>query len=341
MEIYGYAWFIYVLTILLLISIFFIIVLILVKCVQTIIHARIFCCKKQNQRHRPDCSRQRRRREQNNNQLNNNVTIDSLSTSSSCSCSYISTSASSSDDSDSECCRRGNPINNDMNRNRVWNAYDNIGFSTSYEPNLDLNLNNKNKNVINRKYDDLNRFINVNVNSKHKPKVIIKKTGDQAYHQISIIPANNCSYMAITKKNNIKSSINTNANNQISDFIHSYSISAGPINSPLSISSSPNRSYSINTCSYITNKYQNNIKASNLRNFFKNKSFNENKIYDDVNNLFDPIIANLNKNQQINSCIIGTDETNNQTNDESLSLKFEMDDEIPPPYSQVIRESTV
>jgi hypothetical protein len=317
----------------LLISIFFIIVLILVKCVQTIIHARIFCCKKQNQRHRPDCSRQRRRRQQNNNQLNN-VTIDSLSSSSSCSCSYISTHSSSSDDSDSECCRN----NQNNNRTRVWNAYDNIGFSTSCEPNLDLNINAINKNVINRKYDE-KRFTSVNLNEINKPKVITKKTGDEVYHQISIIPTK-CSYLAITKKNNSNLPTITNSNNQITDLIHSYSISTGPINS-LSYLSSSNRSYTINTCQYNPKNCQNNIKGSNLRSFFKNKSFNENKIYDDVNNLFDPIIANLNNNQQINSCIFGGSSANNDCHDESLSIKFEMDNEIPPPYSQVIRESTV
>jgi hypothetical protein len=333
MEIFGYAWFIYVLTILLLISIFFIIVLILVKCVQTIIHARIFCCKKKTKRHRPDCSRQRRRSQQ------NNVTISSLSTSSSCSCSYISTSSSSSDDSDSECCQN-NRHNSNNNRTRVWNAYDNIGFSTSCEPNLDLNMNTNNNNVINRKYDDKNRYTNVNLNAKIIPKVIIKKRDDQAYHQISIIPTK-CSYLAITKKNDADLSTKTNLKNkQISDFIHSYSISTGSNNS-LPYLSTPNRSYTINTCSYISNKYQNNIKESNLRCLFKNKSFNENKIYDDVTNLFDPIIANLNDNQEINSCMFDENGINNFSNDESLSIKFEMDNEIPPPYSQVIRESTV
>lgn len=56
MDLTSYAWFIYILTFLLTIAIFFIILLILIKFIQTCLQTRLFCCKVPHRHHRNQAS---------------------------------------------------------------------------------------------------------------------------------------------------------------------------------------------------------------------------------------------------------------------------------------------
>lgn len=164
------AWFIYTLTFLLTLAVFFILLLILIKCVQLCVEMKRMLWKKFKRRQRRRRRRARRRRERNQQTMANSSDLpvtrsssceDSSSSyssstsysSSSSSSSYDSSSHSSSSSSEDEALTSPPPH---FQVNSSSSCHDNFAFQPDLVAKNECNKNNKN--VINRKYDCKSRF---------------------------------------------------------------------------------------------------------------------------------------------------------------------------------------
>jgi len=159
------AWFIYTLTFLLTLAVFFILLLILIKCIQLCVEMKRMLWKKFKRRQRRRRRRARRRRERNQQATRNSSDLpvtssshcDDSSSSYSSSTSYSSSSSSSYDSSSSSSSSsEDEAIPSSPLHFQVNSCYDNLAF----QPDLVAKnqCNKKNKNLINRKYDCKTRF---------------------------------------------------------------------------------------------------------------------------------------------------------------------------------------
>jgi hypothetical protein len=149
MELQNYTWFIYVLTLLLLMAIMLIFVLIGFKCLQTCAYTSVMCFKKR---------RRRRRIARNANRQNSE--ISSYSTDS-------EDSSSSSSSSNSENSNNYNSTRFGLHPDRQA-AHENM----AYTPDLEYAVRLPSDKVINRKFDDLTRFCKFNDNNNDPVKII-------------------------------------------------------------------------------------------------------------------------------------------------------------------------
>lgn len=141
MELHSYAWFIYVLTFMLVMAIFLIFILIGIKCIQTCAYTSVMCFKRRRRR----CRRRRNR-----------------GSSGSSYCSSDSCSATSSSDSEEEINSRR--FGSHPDSQLFHSIHDNLAFA----PDLENPALTKNPQVINRKFDDLSRQF---VNSSKQPVI--------------------------------------------------------------------------------------------------------------------------------------------------------------------------
>jgi hypothetical protein len=173
------AWFIYTLTFLLTLAVFFILLLILIKCIQLCVEMKRMLWKKFKRRQRRRRRRARRRRERvqqatGNSPATRNSSCEDSSSSYSSSTSYSSSSASSysspssSSSSSEDEALTSHPPHFQVNSSS--SCYENMAF----QPDLVTKneCSKKNRNLINRKYDCKSRFVSKCPSSVKEPNEI-------------------------------------------------------------------------------------------------------------------------------------------------------------------------
>jgi hypothetical protein len=342
MEPNDYSWFIYALSLLLTLSICFIIILIIVKCAETCYDTRIFCCRKMHYRQRRRQQQRRQRRQQTENSLSNRERFDQENRAYTNNDSSDSMTDSSLDehshDSDdelndyrffSESNRNSNSlytcsasIRQQQNEPSIilipGGVYNNLAFghNESLETNLKAETNDLiwPNSKINRKYDDKNRHANKSLPTQ----ISIHRTMSKQHPPLTLNTISNnvdfittpAAILAIDLSKTASSAVATSAANPL-PILNSASFACLNLrtsNSSFIINTGQNHLI-LNRSSFISS---NNLNNSNINNNFDNLS----KIYlEDDDNLF------------LNESILSYDPHN--------------ENEVPPPYDFVIKESIV
>jgi hypothetical protein len=345
MELNDYSWFIYALTLMLTLSICFIIILVIVKCAEACYETQLFCCKKKQANRSRHHRRQRRRDNSTSEQANaNNSSADitncrSIQSLQSHSCNFddnISTSTSSSSSSNSS---SNSSFEEAPSSNHRHHLHSSIRQHQQTTESSILNLDHSSIVFIPNLFYNNMAFDNSNVSNA----------------------GSNSTSVCLDQANNLKANRKCGVRDR---FAQAYLKSA--ISTPISLQINRNHLGSLSTVSGHVDCFHQHHQSSQAAAAIIAIDLNQTKLKYcssqpppnttklaclSINNSGAGFLVNTGHSFLISNEVLGDDGVLNSSkvlagssdlNDANSSIRGGMEeDEIPPPYEQIVRESIV